>query len=333
MFNAIIKYIYSGVISLKNYEASAIFDLLITINEFMLPELVSHFQHILINNNTTWLRLNFSRVYQISFQNENLIDLQKFCNDVIVKHPRMIFDSDDFINLQENALIALLKNDDLQMDESEIWDKVILWGKAKTPNLPPKIGEWNHDNFKSLKSTLQNCLSHIRYFQVSGEDVLKKIKPYRYILEDYIWDDIISKLIAPNMPITSPILPPRKKVMVQVSPRKVSIIKPSSSIITLQHAAEISSWIDQRSTYYDTAEIPYQFNLLLRGSRDGFTGEAFHRLCDNILGTVVVVKVNGTNEILGGYNPSIWKADNWMFGETTGSFIFSLKKINLFLVV
>ncbi|CAG8760771.1 9325_t:CDS:1, partial [Gigaspora rosea] len=44
--------------------------------------------------------------------------------------------------------------------------------------------------------------------------------PYRNILEENIWDDLMSKLIAPNLPITSLILPPRKKTTVQLPPRK-----------------------------------------------------------------------------------------------------------------
>ncbi|RIB27896.1 hypothetical protein C2G38_1662930 [Gigaspora rosea] len=302
----------------------------------MFPELVDHFQNILIDNNASWLRLNFSHVCQISFQNKNFVDLQKFCNDIIAKYPKMIFDSDNLNTLQENALISLLKNDDLQMDESEIWDKVILWGKAKTPNLPPNLKEWTDDNFKSLKTTLQNCLPHIRYFQISGEDVLKKINPYRNILDENTWDDIMSKLVAPNSPISSLILPPRKKAAVQLPPRKKTtvqlpprnVITPSSSIITLQHAAEISSWIDRRSTIYDDTEIPYEFKLLLKGSRDGFSSERFHRLCDTIPGTVVVVEVLETNEILGGYNPLIWKVSNEN-AATADSFIFSLKNENM----
>ncbi|CAG8505481.1 18762_t:CDS:2 [Gigaspora rosea] len=45
----------------------------------------------------------------------------------------------------------------------------------------------------------------------------------------------------PDAPITSLILPPRKKETVQLPPREASIITPSSSIITLLNAAEISS--------------------------------------------------------------------------------------------
>ncbi|RIB14050.1 hypothetical protein C2G38_2144250 [Gigaspora rosea] len=139
----------------------------------------------------------------------------------------MVFNSEDFITLQENALIALLKNDELQMDESEIWDKLILWGKAKTPNSPTDLKEWTNENFTSLRDTLQNCLPHIRYFQITGEDILKKIKPYRNILNENVWDDIMSKFVAPDMPITSLILPPRKRKTEQLPSRQSSIIIPS----------------------------------------------------------------------------------------------------------
>ncbi|CAG8501419.1 1777_t:CDS:1, partial [Dentiscutata heterogama] len=103
---------------------------------------------------------------------------------------------------------------------------------------------------------------------------------------------------------------------------KESIITPSSSIITLQHAVEISSWID-RSPIIN--EIPYIFKLLLRGSRDGFSGEKFHKLCDNIPGTVIVAKNNITDEIRGGYNPLVWKVTGKKSERAaiTDSFIFS----------
>ncbi|RIB05363.1 hypothetical protein C2G38_2253853 [Gigaspora rosea] len=324
--------IISGVISLENSEASDILNLLIAINEFKFTELVDHIQSYLIDNNASWLRLNFSRIYQISFDNENLKALQQFCDDILVKYPSMIFDSDDLDTLQENALISLLKRDDLRMEESEIWDKVIQWGKARTPDLPSDLEEWTNVNFKSLRTTLQHCLPHIRYFQIPSKDILEKIQPYQNILEKNLWVDILTKYLAPDKPITSLILTPRKKATVQLPPRKESIIMQSSSIITLEHAAEISSWIDRRSTIYNTTEIPYEFKLLLRGNRDGFSGEVFHKLCDNIPGTVVVVKINSTNEILGGYNPLTWKVSNATLGEyatTADSFIFSLKNENL----
>ncbi|RIB27084.1 hypothetical protein C2G38_2063093 [Gigaspora rosea] len=137
----------------------------------------------------------------------------------------------------------------------------------------------------------------------------------------------MTKLVSPNKPVTSTILLPRKKLTTQLPPRK-SIYIPSS-IINLEHAVEISSWIDQRSTTYDITEIPYEFKLLLRGSRDGFETKYFHELCDNIPGLIVVIKVENSNEILGGYNSLGWKSTNGGYTVAPGSFIFSLKNENM----
>ena len=94
-----------------------------------LTELVEYIQSYLIDNKASWLRLKFTQVYSTSFQDNNFKALQTFCTDILAKHPNLIFDSDDFTSIQENALITLLKRDDLQIEESEIWDKVIQWGK------------------------------------------------------------------------------------------------------------------------------------------------------------------------------------------------------------
>ncbi|RIB22830.1 hypothetical protein C2G38_2172975 [Gigaspora rosea] len=58
-----------------------------------------------------------------------------------------------------------------------------------------------------------------------------------------------------------------------------------SCIINEEYAAEISSWINRHSSPYDVTKI---------------------LLYDNIPRTVVIIKVDGTNEILGRYNPLVW---------------------------
>ncbi|CAG8670523.1 2959_t:CDS:2, partial [Ambispora leptoticha] len=165
-FDFIIKYIYSGVISLEKVDTSAIFDLLIASNEFGLKELVEHIQLILIKNHASWLRLNFSLVYQTSFKDDNFNELRHFCANIVAKYPNIIFDSDEFITLPENILIFVLKLDDLQMDEGTIWDYVIKWGIAQNPSLNINLDQWSDTDFLTLKNTLQNCLPLVRYFQI-----------------------------------------------------------------------------------------------------------------------------------------------------------------------
>ncbi|RGB34217.1 hypothetical protein C1646_702473 [Rhizophagus diaphanus] len=98
-----------------------------------------------------------------------------------------------------------------------------------------------------------------------------------------------------------------------------------SKIITIQHAELISKWID-RLEITDRMKNSYEFNLILRGSRDGFSPSKFHEICDNQFCTLTIVKVKDSNEILGGYNPIEWKS-NLTIGAMINSFIFSFIKI------
>ncbi|RIB09690.1 hypothetical protein C2G38_2208083 [Gigaspora rosea] len=65
-----------------------------------------------------------------------------------------------------------------------------------------------------------------------------------------------------------------------------------------------------------------------RSGKDGLTTETFHQLCDNIPTTVVALKAKNKNEILGGYNLLVWKADTSEWAEKTDSSIFSLQNKN-----
>src|SRR6185369_8253626 len=130
------------------------------------------------------------------------------------------------------------------------------------------------------------------------------------ILEKQLWDDIIQHSISPNKSVTSLILPariisnrefPSRTNPTPEFPSRVN--DPFSTIINKEHVAELSSWIDRKSTTYSLANIPYEFQLILRGSRDGFRPKTFWEMCIGHAGTIVVAKVAETDEIVGGYNP------------------------------
>ncbi|RHZ72894.1 hypothetical protein Glove_236g53 [Diversispora epigaea] len=316
VFNAIIKYIYSGKFSLEKLENSIIFDLLIASNELELDELIEHLQTNFVNNNSSWLRLNFAQVYRTSYQVKNFKIIRDFCDDIIAKYPNTIFESENFYTLPEDTLISILKRDDLQLEESKIWEYVIGWGKANNPNLPTNLDKWTSDNFLSLKKVFKECLTHIRYFSFSNED-----------LEHRLFSDINIKLITPNKPISSIVLPPRK-ILNTILPTRITPIPLTSNIITNEHALEISSWIDKKETPY-IENNPYEFKLLVRGSRDGFDVKTFYNICDKVSKTIIILKVEGTGEILGGYNPLELENNNNRQKFTKDSFIFSLKTANM----
>ncbi|RIB20911.1 hypothetical protein C2G38_2140940 [Gigaspora rosea] len=296
---------------------------MVTACEFLFEELAKRLETYLIETKTSWLRLHFSEVFQKSFQNNKFQELQNWCNNIIVKHPVTIFESESFTSIQENALISLIKRDELQMEEVKIWKHIIEWGIAQNPGIPPEPRNWSNDNFLTMKTTLQNCLPHIRYFQISSDDVINYLQPYRRMIDDNLWDDIMKKLLSPNRSVSSVILPPRV-VLTQILPHRTS--EPFSTIINETHAAEITSWIDKKADAYTATNYPYEFKLL-RGTRDGFTPNSFWNLCDKQINIVVVAKIKGTDEILGGYNPIGWdkSASTSVHRKCKESFIFSLK--------
>ncbi|RHZ84840.1 hypothetical protein Glove_74g200 [Diversispora epigaea] len=308
----------------ENLENSVIFNLLITSNELNLEELIEHIQTHFVNNNASWLRLNFSRIYQTIFQVKNFNIIKDFCNNIVAKYPNTIFESENFQTLPEDTLISIIKRDDLQLEESKIWQYVIQWGKAQNPTLPSNLDEWTNDNFLTLKTTLKQCLSHIRYFSISGKDVFEMISPYQQILEPKLWSDINKKIMTPNKPISSTVLPSRKILNVTL-PTRTTL---SSNIITDEHTLEISSWIDKRESNY-TENNPYEFELLVRGSRDGFDVKTIYEFCDKVSNTVVVLKVKDTGEILGGYIPCELNKNKNDCINSQDSFTFSLKNTNL----
>ncbi|RHZ83327.1 hypothetical protein Glove_97g94 [Diversispora epigaea] len=296
-------------------------------NEFELNELTNKLETLLIDTKAYWLKIYYSLIYRSIFNLNNFKKLKNYCNDIIVKHPSFIFENSDFTSLPESALVSLLMRDDLQMEEVKIWDHVIMWGIAQNPSLPTNLEKWSKEDFLKLKTTVQQCLPLIRYFHISTTDIFDKVRPYKKLLDKQLWLDINQYLLAPARPVKSIILPARSGLVTELSPRADESKEHFSAIISKDHIAEISSWIDCKTTTYTTSNIPYKFKLILSGTRDFFSPETFWNICHGHAKTVVVVKIKGTDEILGGYNPLAWESSHtkghWI--KTKDSFIFSLK--------
>jgi hypothetical protein len=288
---------------------------LIAADYLHLQELVDYLQKDLIENKSEWLEQHFEFTQQISSQSNNFLVLQEFCTNLMAQSPEKIFNSFDFTSLSEKSLISLIKRDDLQMKEIEVWEHVLKWGLAQNPTLIPDPSAWSDDDFKIMINILQHCLPLIRFFSLSSREFSQKVRPYQKLINQQLYDELLSFHLDPGSVSNDNIL----------HPRKISQIIDSNIIST------VSKWIDKviiNDNNYSELYLPYKFDLLLRGSRDGFTPKKFHELCDGKPNTVTFIKVEGTKEILGGYNPLEWdSSDSWAY--TNDSFIFSFKNMNI----
>ncbi|UZO08903.1 uncharacterized protein OCT59_029146 [Rhizophagus irregularis] len=227
-------------------------------------------------------------------------------------------------DLQEYLIedkFQLIRRDDLQMKEVEIWEYVLKWGLEKNHTLLPDPKTWSDNDFQRMKNTLQHYLPSIRFFSLSSDELVQKIDPYKKLLGDQLYDELINSHMSSNSKPNDNILLPRYRNIDGII---------DSTIVNLNIVSLVSRWIDKKDTinsnFSFTREfyLPYKFKLLLRGSRDGFTPKKFHKLCDDKLCTVTFIKIKGTEEIIGGYNPSVWKSAG-NYGKAKDSFIFSFK--------
>ncbi|UZO08884.1 uncharacterized protein OCT59_029129 [Rhizophagus irregularis] len=199
IFQIILKYIYGGIISLNEHEPSEILEVLVASDEILLQELVDYLQDYLIENKYEWIEQHFELTHQKSFQSNSLLELQKFCTDFMAKSPEKVFNSFDFTSLPENSLVSLIKRDDLQMKEIEIWEHVLKWGLEKNPTLLPDPTTWSDDDFKILENTLKHYLPLIRFFSLSSEDFFQKVHPYKKLLKQQLYEELLGSYLDSNV--------------------------------------------------------------------------------------------------------------------------------------
>ena len=70
-----------------------------------------------------------------------------------------------------------------------------------------------------------------------------------------------------------------------------------------------------------------RYERIYKASKDGFSGNAFHDLCDN-KGENVVVILNNHNKLIGGYTPLSWGVlQGYNRDDSKTGFLFSLSSL------
>jgi hypothetical protein len=162
-----VRYIYSGNLALVSEYGQDIIDLLVAADKLCLCDLVVGLQNYLLNDGTHWLGENLASVFNIVMSHERFKKLRKYCQEIIHNDPKRLFDSYDFPYLRENVLLSLLRRDDLPIEEDDIWESVLRWGRAQNGSLKADVSDWTPRDFVALRNTLFSCLPLIRFYKVS----------------------------------------------------------------------------------------------------------------------------------------------------------------------
>jgi hypothetical protein len=298
---------------LTNLKSQELLDLLIAVDELNIQTLIPCIQEYIIYHQDEFLQQNpieiLEIVYQV-YQCDTFSGLWDIFLETICDKPDILFNSDNLIKLRAPLLELLLKRDDFIMDEIVIWDNLIKWSFAQNSSIQQDVNKWNEEEITIMKNTLQNFIPLIRFYQISSENFHLKVQPFSVLLPKDLIDNILAFHTVTNKELNNDIQPPRNPIY-------------DTHIVKIRHFAIFSSWIEKKTdSHYNSKYIPYHFNLIYRASRDGFATERFHENCDNRGATIVIVKIKGTEQIFGGYNPFDWDLSG-DYKATTDSFIFS----------
>ena len=113
------------------------------------------------------------------------------------------------------------------------------------------LTNFSKEDFNALKKTLQQCILSIKFHNLTSKEFSDKILPYKKIFPKQLYKNLLKYFLNHDC-------------------KPSSLQSIDSNIITLQHAELISKWVD-RLEITDKAKNSYEFRLLLRGSRDGFS--------------------------------------------------------------
>src|SRR2546421_1810581 len=161
------------MISLSENMLSYYLDIIVAADELALIELIDYIIEYILTKEMVWFRRNLVGIHKISSQHEAFYKLKTTCEEIIQKDSSMFLRSKDIGDLEEGVLVKLLKSDNLDLKEIEIWNQIIKWGKVQCSlNVDEKdnIEKWSNEDFDMLRLSLTNCLSHIRYFLIPGAD-------------------------------------------------------------------------------------------------------------------------------------------------------------------
>jgi hypothetical protein len=223
----------------------------------------------------------------------------------------------------------LLKRDDIQVDEIVVWDSLIKWGIEQTPGLGIMNNDrtkWNSINFEALKKTLDQFIPLIRFMEISSSEYFDKVRPYKAIIPNHIFEEIEEFYFKGTLPTTST-LPPRTGLN-QINSINSNIIKPKLS-------STIINWIEKKDSNYkrNKKDKVYNFGLIYRRSRDG--NNMIRNKCARQGAILILIKVKNSEKIFGGYNPVGWNnnCNQYLYSgrrrnqylSTNGSFIFSFE--------
>ena len=164
IFISMMEYIYTGCIEIP---AESAMNLLNAANMYGLLSLMKSCSACIQEN------LNASNVCEIMVQSAAFADITNLCMHFIEENSTEVFMSKNIRHLTPNILAMVLQSDNLAINEIELYEGIVEWGRYQCEAYHTGAGEEK----VSLEDMLSDVIPHIRLPLISASDLVKIVKP------------------------------------------------------------------------------------------------------------------------------------------------------------
>jgi hypothetical protein len=72
--------------------------------------------------------------------------------------------------------------------------------------------KWNNEDYESLKKTLEQFIPLIRYVEISSTDYFDKVRPYKSIIPNHIYEEVEEFYFKGTFPKKTTLIRKRHKI-------------------------------------------------------------------------------------------------------------------------
>ncbi|GLH03612.1 Ring canal kelch homolog [Gryllus bimaculatus] len=302
-FRQFIIYVYTGKIILQD---NGVFEMLTVAQELGVDELrISCEDHVTstlsVLNACTFLAAAME-IQERASGGKNAKTFVDRCISYIGDNAIECVKTNSFLNLPKDALVKLISSDYLALEEEEVWRAVLSWAKYQAGVTQP-TAHWTEEERARVCQHLAGVIGHVRLLLIDSQVFAEEVEPTGAVpmelsLERYRYAALPNKF-RENCEDK------------RLQPRVSLKLFPGSQIL------EKTSYQRILNTWYGTSKQVWR--LVYRASSHGYSAESFHRHCDGVAPTYVIV-LGPRGEICGGFSDVPWGKTN-----TKGHYIPSEK--------
>uniref|UniRef100_A0A146KZ69 BTB/POZ domain-containing protein 19 n=3 Tax=Lygus hesperus TaxID=30085 RepID=A0A146KZ69_LYGHE len=218
--------------------------------------------------------------------------------------------TNSFLNLPKEALIKLMSSDCVALEEEDVWRAVLSWAKYHTGVTQP-TAHWTEEERARVCQHLSGVINHVRLLLIDSQVFAEEVEPTGAVpmelsLERYRYAALPYKFRESSED---------KRLQPRVSLK----LFPGSQILVNDkccYQRVLNQWYGQPKQVW---------RLVYRASSHGYSAESFHRNCDGVAPTFVIVR--GTcGEICGGMSDVPWGKTNLKghYVPSERAFLFTL---------